>query len=162
MPQNITARDVLRMPSYDLGERDDRSWGNYVVTDVCNKNEQERCEKILTVKPQQALSLQRHKHRSEIWKILEGNPTVIIDGQLKTLAPKDVVEVPMMAPHCIVNMGDQDVVIQEMQFGVCREDDNERLADYAGRPTVQVDLDDEVALKSIELYKSLTPLLFNN
>ena len=161
MGLSTAEKNIQGMPSYAQGERDDRSWGNYVVTNVSNTNEQERCEKIITVNAQQALSLQRHKYRSEIWKILEGNPTVIVNGVLKNLSPGDVLEVPIMAPHCIVNMGDCDVVIREMQFGICRENDNERLANYADRPTVKIDPNDDIVKKSIETYEAITSLLFS-
>jgi hypothetical protein len=46
-------------------------------------------------------------------------------------------------------------------MGVCREEDNDRLFDMAGREIVEIAADDAMAHKSVELYKKIIQDLGN-
>ncbi len=156
---NFVAKCTSGMSSYTIGERDKRSWGFYEVLDVKYQDGYEICKKIIAIDARQALSLQRHYHRREVWHVVEGTITVILDGQVLNLVTGQELEIPLGAVHSMINLGREPVLLYEKQIGVCREDDNERLYDYAGRPVDPVDVKDRVAMQSIERYKSLIRLL---
>ena len=61
--KNQNEQNVQNLHSYNVGETDHRSWGFYEVVDVGMLKGEEFCEKKIGVKPQQALSLQRHHGR---------------------------------------------------------------------------------------------------
>ncbi len=42
--------------------------------------------KLLRIKPQQAISLQRHFHRAEHWFVIDGEATVTLGDKLHTLS----------------------------------------------------------------------------
>ncbi len=85
--------------------------------------------KCMVVKPGARMSLQKHGHRKEIWRVISGEgqdqgtepPTKLVPGHTH------VVEIG--ATHRIANTGKDPLVIVELQMGECREDDIERLAD---------------------------------
>ena len=147
------------MACYEIGDRDDRSWGFYEVTGFEPFYHEERCEKIINIYPKQALSLQRHEHRSEIWTVLKGRIAVILNDQTLILRKSDKLHIPKGALHSIINLGNTNAVIFEQQFGVCREDDNQRIFDYAGRETSKIDKIDPVMAHSVSNYKILIDLL---
>lgn len=147
------------MIPYDKGCKDTRLWGTYEVTNVGVQNGEEFCEKEITINPFQALSLQRHMGRREIWTVLNGNLSVIINGKFQTLSAGEKAIIPNKAPHCMMNLTGKAVTVFEKQIGLCREDDNIRLFDYNGRETVAIDADDKDAIKSIQLYKEVTKQL---
>ena len=138
--------------TYNTGETDQRPWGFYEVTNAGTRNGEEFCEKKIGVKPYQALSLQRHHGRRENWKVLSGELTVIHNGEIMTLSEGQSIDIDLMAPHCMINMTAMPVVVYEIQMGVCRESDNDRLCDFSGRETLKIEKDDLMALKSKELY----------
>lgn len=127
------------MTGYKKGESDfTRGWGGYVVTDVgINDKGEEFCKKDITVRPGQALSLQSHDHRRELWTVISGELTVVLDGQRKMLATGENISIPVGGIHCMANLGNSAVVVHEIQEGVCREDDIHRFKDMYGRPAEQ-------------------------
>ena len=88
--------------------------------------------KIIKIKKGESLSLQKHQKRSEFWKILKGNPEIII-GE-KTLHGKedDEFEIKIGTKHRISAYID-DVEFLEISHGEFDEDDIERLEDKYGR-----------------------------
>ena len=57
----------------------ERPWGNFRQFTKDDKS----TIKIITVKPNETLSLQSHKNRSEFWHIISGSGTVEINGVKK-------------------------------------------------------------------------------
>ena len=114
-----------------------RSWGKF-STLLANHN----CKvKELVVAPNQGMSFQRHRHRSEVWFILEGACKVYFqlndqtDVQLISLNSGDLFEVPLLAMHQIINDSDHDCVIIEIQHGArVDEYDIERYFHYPETP----------------------------
>ncbi|PLW79499.1 hypothetical protein C0585_07655 [Candidatus Woesearchaeota archaeon] len=106
-----------------------RPWGHFV-----NINEEPgKKEKIITVKPGQSLSYQRHKHREETWLIVSGSGVFVLDEEEKPVYELDEVFIPKMAKHRI-KAGEKGVVIYEIQKGeYLEEDDIERFSDDYGR-----------------------------
>lgn len=111
-------------------EGDHRPWGFYEVL----SDQQNHKVKRITVYPGKRLSLQRHRHRSEHWHVIEGLPVVTVDGQEIPLHPGGSVDIHCGATHRIHNPGDGRVVFIEVQRGdYFGEDDIERLEDDFGR-----------------------------
>jgi mannose-6-phosphate isomerase-like protein (cupin superfamily) len=133
---------------------DIRPWGSYTVTAVGVKDSgEESCVKEIQVNPGHILSLQSHEHRREHWKVMSGVLTVVLDGERLTLKKGQDVRVPQGSVHCMANLGAVNVVVQEIQQGVCREEDITRYIDAYGRGTA--DSSDARVAKSIEVYKQL-------
>ena len=96
-----------------------RSWGKFST--LLTKN---NCKvKELVIAPNQGMSFQRHLHRSEVWFVLEGTCNVYLQSnkdeqvQLINLNSGDVLEVPILFKHQIVNDSKKDCVIIEIQYG---------------------------------------------
>lgn len=119
---------------YRIGDRDTRPWGDYEVTAVgLNAAGEEVCEKKITVLPKQILSLQSHELRRELWRVVAGELTVILNDSRLTLKEGDDVHVPLGSIHAMANIANVPCVIFERQEGVCREEDIKRYLDAYGR-----------------------------
>ena len=104
-----------------------RPWGHWEVL----KEEPGRKVKLLTVMPGQSLSKQRHFKRSEQWLCLEGEGILKMYGDTKfALGPGETAFIDIEQWHQLVNNGDEDLVILEVQEGEeCVEEDIERQAE---------------------------------
>jgi mannose-6-phosphate isomerase-like protein (cupin superfamily) len=139
--------------AYNVGDKDERPWGHYLVTDVGrNTKGEEYCNKLIIVKPEQALSLQSHKLRHESWTVKKGILTAIRDGERVTLSVDDAIEIPRGSIHCMANLGEDDCIVEERQSGICREEDIRRYVDAYNRTTETAD---ESASASISVYKAM-------
>ena len=96
-----------------------RSWGKF-NTLLTKSNIK---VKELVIEPKQGMSFQRHFHRSEIWFVANGACKVYLKSnemkevKLITLCQGDVLEVPVQTKHQILNDGDNECVIIEIQYG---------------------------------------------
>jgi mannose-6-phosphate isomerase-like protein (cupin superfamily) len=107
-----------------------RPWGYYVVL----ANEQDHKIKRIVVLPGKRISLQRHKHRSEHWHMINGTAKVTLDNENITLTSGESLDIPQGSIHRIENTGTGEVVIIEVQRGdYFGEDDIERFEDDFGR-----------------------------
>ena len=90
--------------------------------------------KKIVVKPQGALSLQRHRQRCEHWFTVGGTGTATVGGKTFPLKKGISVDIPQGAVHRLENKGNADLIIIEIQTGTYfGEDDIERLEDKYGR-----------------------------
>lgn len=112
------------------GERGDRPWGYYLVL-----YEEEGCKvKRFLVRPGKRLSLQRHKYRAEHWHLVRGVALVTRDGEEIRMQAGQSLDIPRGAVHRVENVGQEDVVVIEVQSGTyLGEDDIERFEDDFGR-----------------------------
>jgi cytidyltransferase-like protein len=103
-----------------------RPWGSYKIIDEGPGYK----VKVLEVDPGAALSMQRHRRRSETWQVLEGDAQVHleIDDQLvvQDHNPGSVVQIDNIQWHQLINSGDKILRVLETQRGECREEDIER------------------------------------
>ena len=107
---------------------DIRPWGNFVQytdNEICTV-------KILTVDPDQILSLQSHKKRDELWVALDEGLKVELDD--KTILPKpgDRIVIMRGSKHRLGSIGKRARVL-EISFGYFDENDIERFDDVYGR-----------------------------
>ncbi|HVW71578.1 MAG TPA: phosphomannose isomerase type II C-terminal cupin domain [Candidatus Paceibacterota bacterium] len=105
-------------------EHEDRPWGSF---DRFTLNEQSTV-KIVRVDAGMRLSLQKHKHRSEFWRVIEGMGTAIVDQQERVIVPGDEVVIPVGATHRLIG-GPKGVTVLEIAFGEFDENDIERIED---------------------------------
>jgi mannose-6-phosphate isomerase len=119
------------MTAADQREHDERPWGSYtVLSDEAPDHKVKR----LVVHPGRRLSYQKHTHRAEHWFIVAGTAEVTLDGVVTTLGPGQSIDIPLEGAHRIASVGDDDVVLIEVQHGTYfGEDDIVRLEDDYGR-----------------------------
>lgn len=106
-----------------------KPWGSY--TDVIRTPT--HVVKYITVLPGHSLSFQKHKMREEFWFIVSGTALVQLGGLITEMAPGTTVQIYKHERHRLSNKGTENVVVLEMQFGQCDENDIERLSDDYGR-----------------------------
>lgn len=103
---------------------DDKPWGSYrqfILNAPCTV-------KILDVKPHQALSLQRHSHREEFWRILAGAGTVRVGDIEYTATPGKEYHIPRETLHRITT-DQHPLCILEIGLGRFDESDIVRIED---------------------------------
>lgn len=89
--------------------------------------------KSFFVKPGEQLSLQKHKHRAEIWVVADGEGTILIDGESFEAGRGDVYMVKKEQVHRVSGKNN-GIQIVELQLGdYLGEDDIVRLQDSYGR-----------------------------
>lgn len=90
--------------------------------------------KILTVLKGEALSLQTHEHRDEMWIVLDGVGWAEVDGRHIPLSEfEQKVWVGRGEPHRLVASDVDALVVLEIAFGDFDERDIVRLDDKYGR-----------------------------
>ena len=106
--------------------RVDKPWGHY--TDIFRSDEV--VFKNITVRPGEEISYQRHHKRSEFWYVLKGTGLFRWNNVKGwKVRPGFTIEIKKNDSHQIINTGEEDMVIYEMQFGQCMEDDITRIED---------------------------------
>jgi mannose-6-phosphate isomerase-like protein (cupin superfamily) len=89
--------------------------------------------KTITVSPGEEISYQQHHKRSEFWYVLKGVGIFKYNGTNWKVKPGFNIHVRINDAHQIINTGETDMVIYEMQFGFCTEEDIVRLEDKYNR-----------------------------
>lgn len=108
----------------------ERPWGNYTVL---NQGIGFKVKRVV-VKPNQSLSLQFHKKRSEHWITVSGKAKVQKDEKILYLRPGESTFIPVNTKHRLENNGREDLAIIEVQIGeYLEEDDIERIEDIYNR-----------------------------
>ncbi|MBW3016357.1 phosphomannose isomerase type II C-terminal cupin domain [Candidatus Woesearchaeota archaeon] len=104
--------------------KEERPWGEF--EQYC-KNQQ--CTvKIITVKPQEELSLQYHNHRDEFWKVIKGKAQITLGDKIIEAKEGDEFYIPKKTKHRITTQESQ-VKILEISFGEFDANDIVRLED---------------------------------
>lgn len=107
-----------------------RPWGSYTVLQESEGFKIKRIE----VLPKHKLSLQIHKHRSEHWVVVSGTATIQNGENCFELFPSQSTYIPAGHKHRLQNVGDETLVIIEVQCGAyLGEDDIARFDDHYGR-----------------------------
>ncbi|OGY91519.1 MAG: hypothetical protein A3H70_05325 [Candidatus Komeilibacteria bacterium RIFCSPLOWO2_02_FULL_48_11] len=105
-------------------DHEDRPWGSF---DRFTMSEPVSV-KILTIKPNQALSLQYHNHRDEFNRVLKGSAIVILDDTEREVKEGDEYWVPRLMVHRTI-AGNDGFQCLELSFGEFDESDIVRLED---------------------------------
>jgi len=108
-----------------------KPWGSYEVLLSDEKYKVKR----LTIKPKQKLSYQYHDNRSEVWTVVKGKATIILDDEKVFRKYGETIRIPKGAKHRIINEDEiKSLQIIEVQHGTYfGEDDIVRLKDEYNR-----------------------------
>jgi len=108
--------------------QEERPWGNFrqFTHDILST------VKIITVKPNEILSLQSHSKRSEFWKILKGNGIIEIEDSKNEAKEGDEYEINIGIKHRI-SAGNEGLEVLEISTGEFEENDIIRYQDKNGR-----------------------------
>ena len=130
--EEVPKRDRVFMnpPPYSGDKKyEQREWGNFeVLLDEPNLK-----VKKIVVKTGKRLSLQLHKLRDERWFIASGSGEVQIGNKTTDISEGDELFIEKYQVHRVRSAGLIDLVIIEIQTGVCNEDDIIRIEDDFGR-----------------------------
>lgn len=106
----------------------EKPWGNFrqfTLNTPCTV-------KILTLKKEEAFSLQSHSKRSEFWHVISGNGVMEMDGVKYDLKEGDETNVSVGTKHRIT-AGSEGIKILEVSTGDFDEEDIIRYEDKYGR-----------------------------
>lgn len=107
-----------------------RPWGFYKST-IFTTHAQ---SKIITIFPNNEISLQEHKKREEHWVIIKGKGKIILGESEIDVYPGKYIYIPKGCKHQIINDGDENIILSEVQLGeYFGEDDIIRHNDKYGR-----------------------------
>lgn len=110
--------------------RETRPWGRFEVI----SEDEKRWMKYLYIFPGQSLSLQKHEHRTECWRLQYGKGVMFsIDGFIEVASPTKYYIVSRGVEHRILNAGQTEACVLEWAYGDVDEDDIVRMADNYGR-----------------------------
>lgn len=89
----------------------EKSWGTYNVIDVQDT--------FMTIKvllnPGHQMKYHSHRHRDEIWNVVSGEGTVILDGEEQKVMPGDVIKIPQGCRHTV--KAESTLSMIEVQIG---------------------------------------------
>lgn len=109
-----------------------RPWGHYISVIEGETWQVKRLE----IKPQESISLQLHRHRSEHWIVVKGIAKVEIDEKISFLKENESIYVPLGSKHRLSNQGIEPLILIEVQSGnYLGEDDILRFEDKYNRKT---------------------------
>jgi mannose-6-phosphate isomerase-like protein (cupin superfamily) len=107
---------------------EDRPWGGF---DQFTLNEPTTV-KILYVAPGKRFSLQHHAHRSEFWRVIEGDGIVHLGDNQHPIKVGDELEIPVGTQHRLTG-GENGLRVLEIATGTFDEQDITRTEDDFGR-----------------------------
>ena len=114
----------------DSSKRVYRPWGNY----FCVEEDFNWKIKRIEVNPNASLSLQLHKKRAEHWIVVKGIANVELKNKKFKLYENQSCFIPKGEKHRLSNLGDESLVMIEVQSGdYLGEDDIVRFDDKYGR-----------------------------
>ena len=117
----------------------EKPWGSYI-----DYYRAEDCVfKQMIIKAGQSMSYQVHKERNEVWVVSNGTASIktsvygddsaLTNYMMSELEEGEFILIQNESAHQIANNGDDDLIIYEMQFGNCSEEDIIRLHDPHNR-----------------------------
>lgn len=89
----------------------EKSWGSFRVIDV----EEDSMTVKVTLNPGHKMNYHSHKYRDEIWNVIAGTGTVVIDGMKQSVGPGDVVTMQAGCRHTVI--ADSKLQVIEVQMG---------------------------------------------
>lgn len=110
--------------------KETRPWGNYeiVLDDPSVKI------KLIEVNANQRMSYQYHEKRAEVWTIIHGTLTIVLNDEKLYRGPGQSIKIPLGAKHRAWNETDSPVQFVEVQTGTYfGEDDIVRIEDDYNR-----------------------------
>ena len=90
----------------------EKSWGSYKVLDVGSDSLTVK----VTLNPGHGMNYHSHERRSEVWTVISGTGSVVIDGVERVVSAGDVIDLPVGCKHT-VKASDSGLQIIEVQMG---------------------------------------------
>lgn len=90
----------------------DKSWGTYRVLFVGP----ESMTILVSLNHGEKMNYHSHERRSEVWNVINGSGTVVINGEIKSVKCGDVIPLPIGSKHT-VKAGEEGIQLIEVQFG---------------------------------------------
>jgi len=90
----------------------EKSWGSYHVMDV----EEDSMTVKVTLNPGHKMNYHSHEKRDEVWTVISGTGTTIVDGMAQPVKPGDVITMAAGCKHTVI-AGDSGLQIIEVQLG---------------------------------------------
>ena len=90
-----------------------RPWGWFRIIDDSDDHK----IKEIQVNPNSRLSYQSHAKRSEVWTVIKGDATVLIDDSERHLKVNNSIFIPVGSKHRLENNTDSPLNIIEVQTG---------------------------------------------
>ena len=96
----------------------EKSWGSFRIIDV----EEENLTIKVTLNAGNGMNYHSHERRREIWNVVSGHGTVLLDGEERAVAAGDVIDIPVGMKHKI--SARERMVVIEVQIGdaISKED----------------------------------------
>ena len=122
--------NMIKGVIWNKKEIETRPWGTYeVLLDDVNVK-----VKRITVNPNSRLSYQYHQKRREVWTVVSGELTIILEDNKLFRGEGQSVRIPLGDKHRAWNETDKPVIFIEVQTGTYfGEDDIIRIKDDYGR-----------------------------
>ena len=89
-----------------------KSWGNYRVLDV----EKDSMTVKISLKPNSHMNYHSHRFRNEIWTVISGAGTAVVDGEVREISVGDVVRMQAGQKHTVI-AGPAGLLMTEVQLG---------------------------------------------
>lgn len=89
----------------------EKSWGSYRVLDV----ENESLTIKIILKSGMKMSYHSHKRRKEVWVVISGKASVILDGNQMDVSVGDIIEIQKNCKHTIIAKSELEII--EVQIG---------------------------------------------
>ena len=105
----------------------EKSWGSFRIIDV----EEGGLTIKVTLNAGHAMNYHSHAYRREVWNVVSGSGTVLLDGEVRAVAPGDVIDIPAGMKHKI--SAQERMVVIEVQIGdAISKEDKIKWSDEAG------------------------------
>ena len=96
----------------------EKSWGSFRIIDV----EEGGLTIKVTLNAGHGMNYHSHAYRREVWNVVSGSGTVLLDGEVHAVAPGDVIDIPAGMKHKI--SARERMIVIEVQIGevILKED----------------------------------------
>ena len=96
----------------------EKSWGSFRIIDV----EEGSLTIKVTLNAGHAMNYHSHARRREIWTVVSGSGTVLLDGEERAVGSGDIIDIPVGMKHKI--SARERMVVIEVQIGedIAKED----------------------------------------
>lgn len=89
----------------------EKSWGSFTVLDV----QPQALTIRIVLLPAHQLHYHSHEHRDEVWTVMSGTGTAVINGKRRDIGAGDVIRIPAQTRHTVI--AESELKIIEVQIG---------------------------------------------
>lgn len=97
-------------------------WGHFHSVATFERDGHKTKVKVLVLEEGKNVSYQKHEHRAEVWNILSGKGTMIVEGITFDVNQGDVINIPKGALHTARASEESELEVLEIQYGTRTEE----------------------------------------